>query len=424
MNAENEDAGLLDESKQSPFNRFIGNHPIISGLCVVVVIVLIGCIAAAIFIPLVYLDSDDDELDIAPFEPEERVKWIHNKYPLIDGHNDLPWAYLQIANSNVSAIDLLKEHPGVLDTDIPRIKAGLMGGQFWSVYVSCNYQGQAAVEMQLKQIDIALRMINRYPDEFHLARTTDEFNTFWKKGKLGSFLGMEGGHAINNSLTTLRMFYDLGVRYMTLTHNCDTPWADAAQGGTFSHNGLTGFGKEVIKEMNRLGMLIDISHVSDKVMEDVLTLSETSIIFSHSAARALSNHPRNVPDNVLDMLKDNGGVVMVVFFSSFVRAGLNASDVSISDVIDHIEYIANRVGVDHVGLGSDFDGVDHVLPAGLTDVSMFPNITLELIHRGYSDSDIGKIIGGNVLRVLKEAETTSANMKARGVMPSEALCCF
>eukprot|EP01088_Endostelium_zonatum_P013932 TRINITY_DN2888_c0_g1_i1.p1 TRINITY_DN2888_c0_g1~~TRINITY_DN2888_c0_g1_i1.p1 ORF type:complete len:272 (+),score=65.63 TRINITY_DN2888_c0_g1_i1:169-984(+) len=254
------------------------------------------------------------------------------------------------------------------------------------------------------QIDVARRVIQKYNQHLQFVRTHQEFEQSWNNRKIGSLLGMEGGHAINNSLSNLRNFYDLGVRYMTLTHNCDTPWAEAAQGIRIANvSGLTGFGREVVFEMNRLGMIIDISHVSDKTMADVLHVSRAPVIFSHSGARAISNSVRNVPDSVLQQVKENEAVIMIVFFSRFVKMDKPLGNITIDDVIEHINYINQTIGINHIGIGSDFDGADE-FPQGLKDVGDMRNLTVKLIEHGYPDEDVIKIMGGNVLRVLKAVE--------------------
>jgi membrane dipeptidase len=365
------------------------------------------------------------------------------KTPVVDGHNDLPWAIResQKAPRDVVAYDLRTKTAG--HTDIARLRAGGVGGQFWSVYIPAEAPSGHA-KTQLEQIDIALRVIERYPDALTLTRTADEARQAMKKGRVASFLGMEGGQSLENSLGALRAFYDLGVRYMTLTHTQTLDWADAA-GDTPKHEGLTRFGEEVVHEMNRLGMLVDLSHVTPDTMRDALRVSEAPVIFSHSSAAAVCDHPRNVPDDVLVLLPKNGGVVMVTFVASFVSQELASATtplwaeyiqrtkgiedeakrreisqevmarmpkiaVTIGQVADHIDHVRKVAGVDHVGLGGDYDGND-AWPTGLEDVSGYPRLFAELIRRGWTDADLAKLAQGNVLRALGQAEQVSARLR-------------
>ncbi|HEU4647521.1 MAG TPA: dipeptidase [Gemmatimonadales bacterium] len=366
--------------------------------------------------------------------------------PLVDGHNDLAWTIREskTAPMDVNAYDLRQRTTG--HTDLARLKEGRLGAQFWSVYVPGEYKDSGYARLQLEQIDIARRMIARYPERFVLALTADDAERAFKAGKIASFIGMEGGHVLENSLGALRAYYALGARYLTLTHNVTLDWADAAL-DTARHNGLTPFGREVVREMNRLGMLVDISHVAPSVMSDVLTTSKAPVIFSHSSARALVDHPRNVPDSILARLPANGGVVMVTFVPGFVstevmlyedrrdarEAELKASEpdsakreqalaqwdaanprpqATLAQVADHIEHVRKVAGVDHVGIGSDFDGISST-PVGLEDVSKFPDLFAELIRRGWSDADLKKLAGQNLLRALRGAEQV-ARAQARG----------
>lgn len=355
--------------------------------------------------------------------------------PIIDGHNDLPW---EIRTNPISRMDVDKyplrtRAPG--QTDFPRLKAGGVGGQFWSVYIpgedSAKQYGYA--KMQLEQIDIARRMIAAYPDELQLCLTADDVVAARKAGKVASILGMEGGHAIENSLALLRMYYALGARYMTLTHNVTLDWADAAlDSQTPPHHGLTDFGRDVVREMNRLGMIVDLSHVAPATMSNALDVSVAPVMFSHSSARALMDTPRDVPDSILARLPRNGGVVMVTFVSGFLRditptpewrqmmrdslgpqpdstaraafivrhPGPNAT---VKDVADHVEHIRGIAGIDHIGLGGDYDGTSE-LPDGMTDVSGYPLLFAELIRRGWTDADLRKLAGENILRVLRDVE--------------------
>jgi membrane dipeptidase len=328
--------------------------------------------------------------------------------PLIDGHNDLPWA---IRNSEAaphdveaSAHDLRGSTP--FHTDISRLRAGMVGGQFWSVYIPYEAVEEGAAKVQLEQIDIARQIITKYPDAFQLALTASDVESAFGGGRVASMLGMEGGHAIENSLGSLRAFYGMGVRYMTLTHNGTLDWADACCDEA-RHGGLTPFGEEVVREMNRMGMLVDISHTSPETMNDVLDVAEAPVIWSHASARALRDHPRNVPDDVLRRLPDNGGVVMVTFVPSFLT---DREEATIGDVADHIEHIREVAGVDHVGIGSDFDGIDST-PVGLEDVSTFPALFAELSRRGWTEDELRKLAGENVLRAWREAEAAARRLQ-------------
>lgn len=345
--------------------------------------------------------------------------------PLIDGHNDLPWAIREskTAPHDVEAYDLRRTTAG--HTDFARLAAGRLGGQFWSVYIpgdtSIARQGYAKV--QLEQIDIAHRVIAKYPERFEMVTTAAGFRQAFARGKIGSALGLEGGHAIENSLGALRAFYELGGRYMTLTHNQTLDWADAAADSA-RHDGLTAFGKEVVREMNRLGMLVDLSHVSPATMHDALDVAESPVIFSHSNARALADHVRNVPDAVLVRLKQNGGVVMITFVPGFSSQAIidwnrlpaaqrtgPAPRATIAQVADHIEHVKRVAGVDHVGIGGDFDGITEVVE-GLEDVASYPRLFAELSRRGWSESDLKKLAGENVLRAFAQAEQVSTRLRA------------
>jgi membrane dipeptidase len=372
-----------------------------------------------------------------------RARRILATTPLVDGHNDLPWEIRESpkAPRDVAAYDLRSRTLG--QTDLARLVASQVGAQFWSVYVPGEIKvGYARV--QLEQIDIARRMIARYPERLGLALTAADVLREFKKGRVASLIGMEGGHVIENSLGALRAYYDLGARYMTLTHNVTLDWADtAAEPG--KHGGLTRFGEEVVREMNRLGMLVDLSHVSIETMDDALRVSEAPVIFSHSSARALTDVPRNVPDAILQRLAGNGGVVMVTFVPGFVskevydayvarekritertaslpdeaerkqaRKEMEAAEplpnATLAQVADHIEHVRKVAGADHVGIGSDFDGMGPG-PAGLEDVSKFPDLFAELVRRGWSDADLGKLAGENVLRVMRQAEAVSRRLR-------------
>jgi membrane dipeptidase len=335
-----------------------------------------------------------------------RARLLLKQSPLIDGHNDYPWA---LRENNVardmSKLDIRVPQPTIM-TDIPRLRAGGIGGQFWSVYVPAEMQGKEAVRATLEQVDVVHRMIRAYPDTFELARTAADVERIFKSGKIASLIGMEGGYSIDNSLAALRMFYSLGARYMTLTHSVNIPWADS---GTDMPKvgGLTRFGEEVVREMNRLGMLVDLSHTHPGTMEDALRVSEAPIIFSHSCARALREHGRNVPDNVLAMVAKNGGVVMVTFVPGFLTANEKAT---LADVANHMDHIRKVAGADHVGIGGDFDGITAV-PQGLEDVSKYPDLVAELLRRGWSDDEVKKALGLNILRVMRRAEDVAARLQ-------------
>lgn len=374
----------------------------------------------------------------------ERAKKLLKEIILIDGHNDLPWAIRSYkpAPGDVEAYDLRSRTPG--QTDLERLRAGGVGGQFWSVYIPGELQGGYA-RTQLEQIDIARRVIARYPEALQFARTAAEVREAHRAGRIASLLGMEGGHAIENSLGALRAYYDLGVRYMTLTHNTHTDWADSAGQVPPRHHGLSPFGEAVVREMNRLGMLVDLSHTSPETMEDALRVSKAPVIFSHSAARALVDVPRNVPDEILRKLPENGGVVMVAFVTAFVDADaarvigpammefnlrartvqseaemeqlrqeifgkLQLPKTTVAKVADHIEHIRKVAGIEHVGIGADYDGAD-MWPEGMEDVSSYPLLFAELIRRGWTDRELAMLAGENVLRVLEKAEAVAAELQ-------------
>jgi membrane dipeptidase len=360
-------------------------------------------------------------------------------HPLVDGHNDLPWEIRTQREHpmDVEAYDLRKTTPG--HTDLARLREGRVGAQFWSIYVPGEAKDSGYARIQLEEFDIARRMIARYPELLVPAYSADDIEKAFREHKIGSLLGMEGGHVLENSLGALRVYYDLGARYLTLTHNVTLDWADAASDSA-KHGGLTDFGRDVVREMNRLGMLVDLSHVSPGTMSDVLDVTRAPVIFSHSSARALTDHVRNVPDSILKRLPANGGVVMVTFVPGFIstaimeyeqaagefRRGLRAvSDsterrarwdewrnahprpqATIDDVADHIEHVRDVADVANVGIGSDFDGITET-PVGLEDVSKFPALFAELIQRGWSDEDLAKLAGGNVLRALRAAEAVA-----------------
>jgi membrane dipeptidase len=389
---------------------------------------------------------------------QHRVEQVLLRTPLIDGHNDLPWEIRDRYKSDFSLIDLASdthhlpvgENQTALMTDIPRLRAGLVGAQFWSVWVPVEVQGFQAVQMTLEQIDLVKRMAARYPADFAMAYTAADIRRIHKSHKIASLIGIEGGHQINNSLAVLRQMYDAGARYMTLTHTSNTPWADSATDAP-AHHGLTPFGIEVVKEMNLLGMLVDLSHVAPDTMKAALTASQAPVIFSHSSARALDDHPRNVPDDILRALAANGGVVMVNFAPGYVSAARNQWQAdrsaeqtrfnsppyaglyigqpdrakaalaqweaqhprpitTLAQVADHIEHVRQVAGSDHVGLGSDFDGIPDA-PVGLEGVDRYPALLEELMRRGWSDADIAKLAGENLLRAMAAAEQVSLKLR-------------
>lgn len=345
--------------------------------------------------------------------------------PLIDGHNDLPWAIREFRDAphDVERYDLRQRTPG--HTDLARLRAGMLGGQLWSVYIPGDTATarRGFAKVQLEQIDIAQRVFAKYPEVFEATTTAAGMRAAFARGKIGSVMGMEGGHAIENSLGALRAFGAMGVRYMTLTHNQHLDWADAHVANP-RHGGLTRFGEEVVREMNRIGMLVDLSHTSPATMSDALNVTEAPVIYSHSGAYGVNPHTRNVPDSILARLPQNGGVVMVVFLPSFIstevmsfgrlsteqRAGRTAPRATIADVIAHIEHIKRLAGVDHIGLGADYDGMDDA-PDGLPDVSGYPNLFAELSRRGWSEADLRKLAGENILRAMERAEQVAARLQ-------------
>ena len=383
-------------------------------------------------------DADDDGRVVLT----DKALRIHRSAILIDGHNDLPWHIREKGESSFEKLDIARPQPD-LHTDIPRLREGGVGAQFWSAWVPTETMREGgATRIALEQIDLIHRMAQHYPDTFEMAYSVDDVRRISRKGKIACLIGVEGGHAIENSLGVLRMFHALGVRYMTLTHSETLDWVDSATDEA-RHDGLTPFGEEVVREMNRLGMLVDISHVSFDAMRDVLRVSRAPVIASHSSAYAIAEHPRNVPDDVLHLIRENGGVVMVNFFSGFVHPeGARATERifevlrelkeehpdeeeyraavrrwrkenpiprgTVGTVVDHIDHIVEVAGIDHVGLGSDYDGIT-VVPEQLDDVSCFPYITQELVNRGYSKKDIHKILGENLLRAWRQVERVAGD---------------
>ncbi|MBD0740464.1 dipeptidase [Streptomyces sp. CBMA29] len=368
-------------------------------------------------------------------------------HPVVDGHNDLPWALREQVAYDLDRLDIAADQSDRLHTDIPRLRAGGVGAQFWSVYVSVELTGGAAVTATLEQIDVVRRLADRYPADLRLALTADDMETARTEGRIASLMGAEGGHSIDCSLGTLRGLYDLGVRYMTLTHNDNTPWADSATDKPVA-GGLTAFGEEVVREMNRLGMLVDLSHVSPDTMRAALRVAEAPVLFSHSSSRAVCDHVRNIPDDVLAALPANGGVAMATFVPKFIlpaaiewtaaadenmRAhGLHHLDTTpdgmavqrayeaahprpvatAATVADHLDHMRAVAGVDHIGIGGDYDGTAFT-PDGLADVSGYPHLIAELLTRGWSDPDIAKLTWRNAVRVLREAESAAAVLRGR-----------
>jgi membrane dipeptidase len=388
----------------------------------------------------------------APKAPDpalvERARKLLDRVPLIDGHNDLPWEIRKRYQNHLDKIDLKSDTSKLdppLHTDVSRLRRGGVGGQFWSVYIPVEILGADAIQAVMEQIDDVHRLAERYPDTFEVALTADDIVRIHKAGRIASLIGMEGGHSIHNSLAALRQLYKAGARYMTITHSKNTDWADSATDAP-KHNGLTRFGEEVIREMNRLGMLVDLSHVSAETMHKALTVAQAPVIFSHSSSRALDGHPRNVPDDVLKRLPANGGVVMVSFVPTFtseetrawnadqdaaearlktlnpgdpdaVKKGLEdwraqhpAVRATLAQVADHVEHVRQVAGIDHVGLGSDFDGITSV-PVGLESVETYPSLLAELLRRGWTDEEIGKLAGGNLLRVLRQTEQVAQRLR-------------
>jgi membrane dipeptidase len=392
-----------------------------------------------------------------------RIDHLLAHHPVIDGHNDLPWELRVRYGGDFDKVDLrmstasLPPQPGAehdqvpLMSDIPRLRAGHVGGQFWSVWVPVNISGPAAVKTTVEQIDLVKRMAQRYPADFAMAYSAEDVEREFKAGRVASLIGIEGGHQIDNSLATLRQMYALGARYMTLTHTSNTEWADSATDNP-AHHGLTPFGVAVVHEMNRLGMLVDLSHVSPDTMRAALANSQAPVMFSHSGARALVDHPRDVPDDVLAMVAKNRGVVMVNFYPGYVSqetatwqadhaaeqnrlnappyAGLYVGQperakaamaewekahpepkATVAMVADHVEHIRKIAGVDSIGIGSDFDGIP-TTPVGLEGVDKFPKLFEELARRGWSDEDLAKVASGNILRVMHETEAVAKKLQA------------
>ncbi|MHC5261060.1 dipeptidase [Streptomyces sp. UC4497] len=377
----------------------------------------------------------------------EEVRSLLAEFPVVDGHNDLPWALREQVTYDIDARDIATDQSAHLHTDLGRLRAGGVGAQFWSVYVRTDLSGDAAVSATLEQIDCVDQLIARYAGELREARTAADMEAARKEGRIASLKGAEGGHSINNSLATLRALYALGVRYMTLTHNDNIAWADSATDEP-GVGGLSAFGREVVREMNREGMLVDLSHVAATTMRAALDVSEAPVIFSHSSSRAVCDHPRNIPDDVLERLSGNGGVAMATFVPKFVLQaavdwtaaaddnlrshGFHHLDTSpeamklhrafeearprpiatVSTVADHLDHMREVAGVDHIGIGGDYDGTAFT-PDGLNDVSGYPNLIAELVDRGWSRDDLSKLTWRNAVRVLADAESVASDLRSR-----------
>ncbi|MFC8536861.1 dipeptidase [Streptomyces sp. NPDC057249] len=377
----------------------------------------------------------------------DRARALLAEYPVVDGHNDLPWALREQVGYDLAVRDIATDQSAHLHTDIPRLRAGGVGAQFWSVYVRSDLAGDAAVSATLEQIDVVAELLDRYPADLRGALTADDMEAARAEGRIASLMGAEGGHSIANSLGTLRGLHALGVRYMTLTHNDNIAWADSATDEP-GVGGLSPFGHEVVREMNRTGMLVDLSHVAATTMRDALTTSVAPVMFSHSSARAVCDHPRNIPDDVLGRLPANGGIAMATFVPKFVLpeavAWTRAADENLrahglhhldtteramklhaafeaanprpaataATIADHLDHMREVAGVDHIGIGGDYDGTAF-LPQGLESVAGYPNLIAELLRRGWSAADLAKLTWQNAVRVLRAAEDVARDLRAR-----------
>ncbi len=389
-----------------------------------------ACIGALVAAPATAQDAD-------PYL--EHARELMRQVPLIDGHNDLPWGIRVGYSNSVDSFDFAARHSSG-HTDIPRLREGLVGAQFWSTWTPSSFEHKGAARAGMEQGDIVHQMVELYPETFEMAGTAADVMRIFRSGKIACMLGLEGGHMIENSLGLLRAFYRDGVRYMTLTHSDNVDWADAAT-DALEHGGLTPFGEEVVREMNRLGMLVDMSHASDSTAWDVLRVSEAPVIFSHSSSRHFTSHPRNVPDDIAIAAAENGAVIMVNFVLQFIyqpafewyderkelRARLRADGVDttatawmeanprprpdLGIVADHMDHLRNLIGADYIGIGSDFDGIE-MPPSGLDDVSQFPNLIAELLRRGWGDDEVLKVLGLNVLRAMQKAELVAQRLQA------------
>ncbi|MFC5722179.1 dipeptidase [Streptomyces gamaensis] len=397
--------------------------------------------------------TDTTNTDSAGGELLDRARALLSAHPVVDGHNDLPWALREQVRYDLDRRDIAADQSACLHTDLPRLRAGGVGAQFWSVYVRCSLAGDAAVSATLEQIDAVRQLALRYPSDLRLSYCADDMEAAREEGRIASLMGAEGGHSINCSLATLRALHRLGVRYMTLTHNFNVPWADSATDEPVA-GGLTRFGEEVVREMNRVGMLVDLSHVSADTMRDALRVSEAPVLFSHSSARAVCDHPRNIPDDVLAALPANGGVAMATFVPKFIlpaaaewtrgaEANMRAHGfdalahtpeamevhrayearcprprATVETVADHLDHMREVAGIDHIGIGGDFDGTAFTAD-GLQDVSGYPNLIAELLRRGWSEADLAKLTWHNAVRVLRDAESVARGLSVvRG--PSNA----
>lgn len=356
-----------------------------------------------------------------PSSPAERALYLMSHYPTIDTHNDLIWEIRKRANGTIynprTSLDLYSNlstnirDGQELQTDIPRLRLGKLGAQFWSVFINCNMQNTYPVQMTLEQIDTVKRMVYRYNDTFGLAYSADHIEDIFKSGRIASLIGVEGGHQINSSIGTLRLYHELGVRYMTLTHFCSTPWAQSANGPTVIPTGLTSYGVEIVREMNRIGMLVDLSHVAWSTMRATLNVTQAPIIFSHSGVAGVCNVSRNVPDDVLYKMVETDGVVQIPFINDYVAC--QAAKTDIDHVVAHFNYIKNLIGAQYVGIGADYDGDNGSInfPYRLDDVSTYPNLIAALIESGWTDQEVIGAMGGNLLRVMRTAEKVSQQLK-------------
>ncbi|XP_050698809.1 dipeptidase 1-like [Eriocheir sinensis] len=394
------------------------------GVCLV--LVLAGVAGVGVSVPLTLRADPAADQSQRLSAAVELLKDV----PLIDGHNDLPWNIRKFMHNKLHSFNFTAElkqlrpwsRSSWSHTDLPRLKEGMVGAQFWVSYVPCEAQRLNAVQLTIEQIDLIKRLIEQYPDDLRLATSADEVEAAFREGRIASLIGVEGGHAIQNSLGVLRALRDLGVRYLTLTHTCSTPWAECARADESdpedpnSPRGLTHFGRTVVREMNRLGLLVDLSHVSQATMREALEVSRAPVIFSHSSVYAICRNPRNVPDDILQRVALNGGVVMVSFYTHFLTCSETAT---MSDVVDHINHVRKVAGVQHVGIGADFDGVNK-LPEGLEDVSRYPHLFAELMaDPTWTPEDLKKLAGQNLLRVMRDAERVREMMSQQGVAPHE-----
>lgn len=374
----------------------------------------------------------------------DHARAILRRVPIIDGHNDLAWVFRKRFDGDLEGLDLSQDQTGVVMTDIPRLRSGMVGAQFWAAYTPADWAGPGATRAGAEQVDLIHRLVARYADTFALARTADDVERIQREGKIAALIGLEGGYMLENSLGALRSFYRDGVRYLTLTHVKNIDWADASTDEVL-HNGLTAFGREVIREMNRLGMMVDCSHVSDATAWDAIQTSEAPVICSHSSSRHFSDHPRSIPDDLAAAIAESGGIIMPNFYPAFLsqpyydwakerdaeqarltaagagpgtveeplRRWVEAHPAPLPDVAlvaDHIEHLRGVAGADHIGIGSDFDGIP-VTPKRLEDVSMYPNLIAELVGRGWADDDVERLAGRNLLRVMRAVETVATRLQ-------------